>query len=184
MDLRGTQRTFVIVITAALAVVGAGLVHYRAVSGLGNDLDRLERELSSMQAMEGTERATAGLSELRHAAAQFVNMVPDSTDLSGMLEELGRELDQGEALDREVATRPTIGGLDLSRIPVAIHFRGSFGQAFAVLKHVESSRRLTRLDRMLLERPPGDVQRPLKVEIEFSTFARTGKEAAAWAAAE
>jgi Tfp pilus assembly protein PilO len=158
--------------------------HVRALSSHRATLAALQEEAQRLSAQNAATNIDDDRDELRRQTRQFTDEVPLSSDLSSMLERLGQELDQGVALEREISTRPVVEGKDLAQIPVVVKFRGSFDQAFAVLRHIESSPRMTRLDRMLLEQPAGEGDRALKVEVEFSTFARVGKEAASWAAAE
>jgi hypothetical protein len=101
------------------------------------------------------------------------------------METLGEALNADGVVEREVLTKPTVAGQPVARVPFSVQYRGSFNGTIAMLKRMQEGQRLTRIDRVLLERSGGGEDlAPLRVEVDFSTFARTSQELESWATAE
>jgi len=170
---------------AVLVACGAA-AHWKAVGARRAAVDAVEADLrAAVQANSAMARATAQLPLLRRDVAAFVKQVPGNADLGPLMEAVGEALNADGVVEREVLTRPTVAGQPVARVPFSVQYRGSFDGTIALLKRMQEGPRLTRIDRVLMERSGGsDEHAPLRVEVEFSTFARTSQELESWATAE
>jgi hypothetical protein len=101
-----------------------------------------------------------------------------------LLSEVGRELAGGGASDREILTFPTVSGSPLNRVPVPLRFKGSTVSAMALLRQIENYDRLTRIDRIVMEKSDPASQGPISTAVEFSLFSRASQEALSWTSGE
>ena len=86
--------------------------------------------------------------------------------------------------EREIVSKPTVAGQPVARVPFVLQFRGSFASTITLLRRLEDGPLLTRVERVVMENESTDGDKPLRVQVEFSTFARTSKELETWAQAE
>lgn len=178
---------------AFVVITAAGLLHVQLLTSRGAALAVLEADIDRVaQTNAQAEQAISDLPELRQAVQRFARQVPPDSDLSPLLESIGTDAAaHGMPLDREIATKPTIAGNPVARIPFSLQYRGSFRGTIALLKRLQEADLLTRVERIVVEKAATTTAaatttttegaRPLKVQVEFSTFARTAKELEAWA---
>jgi hypothetical protein len=78
-----------------------------------------------------------------------------------------------------------VAGQPVARVPFVLQYRGSFASTVTLLRRLQDGPLLTRVERVVVENESTtDGDKPLRVTVEFSTFARTSKELEAWAQAE
>ena len=175
------------VVAAIVVVVAAGAyAHWQALGSRREQLAVIEMDLRAVeQTNAALEGATAQLRELRRDVESFARAVPPNSDLGPLMEAMGEALNSDGVVEREVLTKPTVAGQPVARVPFSLQYRGSFNGTIALLKRMQEGQRLTRVDRVLMERSgTGESDTPLRVEIEFSTFSRTSQELETWANAE
>ena len=165
---------------------GAAVAHHQLLSSRAVELSTINEEIRrTASANAEAERAVSELASLRAAVRRFATQVPPDSDLSPLLESVGSDLTPGAAPEREIVTKATVHGQPVSRIPFSLQYRGSFTGTVALLKRLHGGELFTRVERIVMERAPSaEGETPLKVQVDFSTFARTSKELEAWAHAE
>jgi len=172
----------------AVAVIGisaAALLHHRMMSSRGAELAVVDAEIERTgQANARAEQSVRDLPELRQAVRRFANQVVPDSDLSPLIESLGADLAANGAPEREIVTKPTIPGYPVARIPFSLQYRGSFRGTISLLSRLQDGDLFTRVGRIVLEKGAGEGDKPLRVQVDFSTFARTSKELETWAQAE
>lgn len=171
---------------AVVVVAVAATAHWRMLSARGAQVAEVEASLrTAEEANAALEQATMQLPQLRRDVEVFAKAVPPNADLGPLMEAMGEALTQDGVNEREVLTRPTVAGQPVARVPFSVQYRGSFQGTIALLRRMQEGRRLTRVDRVVMERTSADQPvSPLRVEIEFSTFSRTSQELESWANAE
>ena len=177
------RNLIILLAVAAVAAAAGGYGHYRAVAARNERLRVLAAETE--QARRAAESASALLADdaaARRGLRQLAHRVPAGGDVSDLLTEISVALADGEVSQREVVTQPTVGGRPFSRVPLSLRLNCSFDQAFKLLGRIEGARRLTRVERLTISGSGADPTKPLRVEIEVSTFARDAEETATWAA--
>jgi hypothetical protein len=167
-------------------MIGAAIAHHRLLSSRAVELltinDEIHRTANDNAA---AERALSDLPGLRESVRRFAKQVPPDSDLSPLLESVGSDLTPGAAPEREIVTKPTIPGQPVARIPFSLQYRGSFSGTVALLDRLHNGSLFTRVERIVMERGTGtEANHPLRVTVDFSTFARTSKELEAWAQVE
>lgn len=174
------------VIAVAVLVAAGAVAHWKVVDGRRAELAAVEVRLHDAEQANGAlDHLTAQLPQLRRDVETFAKAVPPNADLGPLMEAMGDALNSDGVAEREVLTKPTVAGQPVARVPFSLQYRGSFNGTVALLKRMQEGHRLTRVDRVLMERTSaGDVMTPLRVEIEFSTFSRTTQELESWANAE
>jgi hypothetical protein len=170
----------------ALALIGGAVLHWRMLASRRADLAALEAEAARAADANGAEsRATRDLPALRQAAARFARSVPPDPNLTSLLGSAGADAGQPGLPEREIVSRPTVAGQPVARVPFQLQYRGSFAGTLTLLQRLQDGPLLTRVERVVIENESAtDGDKPLRVQLEFSTFARTSKELAAWAQAE
>lgn len=177
------SRAFVQSLAAAggvvlLAVAGA-YVHFTTLAGAQTRLDAVRWELARVQANNAAQRdAVRTLPQIEQRAAAFRARLPAEPDLGDVLKSLGAQLAAAQVREQEMVTRPTVSAAQCMRIPVTLRFRGPLASAFDVVQRIESQSRLTRVDKLKVERV-ADREQPM-VEIEFSSFTSTTEAGAPW----
>ena len=186
MALKKIKPTWALTAGGIVLMFAAAIGHHRLLSSRAVELSTINDEIRrTASANAEAERAVGELASLRAAVRQFAKQVPPDSDLSPLLESVGSDLTPGAAPEREIVTKATIPGQPVSRIPFSLQYRGSFTGTVALLKRLHGGELFTRVERIVLERSPSaEGQAPLKVQVDFSTFARTSKELEAWAHAE
>jgi len=175
-------------LTAAAVVLlfGAVFAHHRLLSSRTVELASINDEIRSLASANAeAERAMSDLPELRQSVRRFAMQVPPDSDLSPLLESVGSDLTPGAAPEREIVTKPTVAGQPVARVPFSLQYRGSFAGTVALLNRLHDGDLFTRVERIVLERSAStEGNKPLRVQVDFSTFTRTSKELEAWAQAE
>lgn len=173
-----------LVLLAAVTVLagGAAYWHYRAVSVRQEAIRALQDERDRAEAAAATlPEQTARRGELRRSLRAFARQVPDQADVGPLLEELRPGQAGDEVVEREMSTRPVVTEKYLSRTPVSIRLKSSFTGMLLLLEEIEAPSRLARVERIVAERPAGERDKPLQVQIEFSAFFRGSEDLAKWA---
>ena len=134
------------------------------------------------------ERLAAGLKSAPAPAntAQSVNIISDAhldiavptrSDLGTLLSQLGEDLNAASVTDRKLQARAIANSGQFSRIPLTLHFQGSFDALFTFLKRIEARARVIRIDRLVAKRPGDNAPAAtLNIDIELSTFFRETPE--------
>lgn len=169
-----------------LAVLAGAVLHWQLASGRRAALATVEAEIRrAAEANAVAERAARDLPRLRAAVKQLAKRVPPDANLSGLLGAVGTDAGPPGLPEREIVSKPTIPGQPVARVPFALQYRGSFESAVTLLRRLEDGPLLTRVERVSVEsESPTGGEKPLRVQVEFSTFARTSKELEAWSQAE
>jgi Tfp pilus assembly protein PilO len=185
MKLRWTG---IIAAACVLLSVGMGVLagdQYRRGMDKRRELAQIEGTLVKLKADSAAYRRTAEeVTLLRGDLKRFAEQVPYQPDLGQLLSEVGRELAGGGASEREILTFPTVSGSPLNRVPVSLRFKGSTASAMALLRQIENYSRLTRIDRIVLEKTDPTSTGPISTAVEFSLFSRASQEALSWTSGE
>ena len=186
MALKKIKPIWALTAAGILLMVGAAILHHRLLSGRAVELAGINEPINrTASANDAAERAVKDLPELRQSVRRFAAQVPPDSDLSGLLESVGTDPFVEGAPEREIVTKPTIPGQPVARIPFSLQYRGSFNGTVALLNRLHDGTLFTRVERLVLERAPSaEGNKRLRVQVDFSTFARTSKELEAWAQAE
>jgi hypothetical protein len=128
--------------------------------------------------------ASRELPGLRRAVARFARRVPPDPNLTSLLGSAGVDAGAPGVPEREIVSKPTVAGQPVARVPFLLQYRGSFASTITLLQRLQDGPLLTRVERVVMEAESTDVEKPLRVQVEFSTFARTSKELETWARAE
>jgi hypothetical protein len=181
--LKKIKPVWIVFAVAGVVITAAGLVHLKVLSSRGNDLAALEADIHrTAQANIDAERLIRDLPELRAAARRFALEVPP--EQGPLLESIGADLTADGAPEREIMTKPTVAGQPVARVPFSLQYRGTFAGTVSLLNRLQDGERLTRVERIVVERSAtGDAndRKTLRVQVDFSTFARTAKELEQWA---
>jgi hypothetical protein len=168
-----------------LAVLSGAIAHYKAISSQQKRLDSARRDLTRLREQNGgTPQSRAELDQTRQALTRFAKEVSGEIDLGALLQPLEQDLKDSAAPGREITTRSTTPGPQLTRTALSLRFRGSFERMFSFARRLENSGMPIRIDTIAAERPSGEYGGQLQVEIEFSTFSSTSEELTRWATAE
>jgi Tfp pilus assembly protein PilO len=169
-----------------VAVITGVVVHWQMLSTRRAALAALEAEVSTAAEGNGTESVAAReLPRLRHSLARFARRVPPDPNLTSLLGSAGTETAGDGVPEREIVSKPTVSGQPVARVPFVLQYRGSFASTVTLLHRLADGPLLTRVERVVMENESAtDGDKPLRVQVEFSTFARTSKELEAWAQAE
>lgn len=166
--------------TVLLAAAGA-YVHYSTLASEEARLSGTRAELRRMQASNAQLRESVrSLPQLEQRAAEFRGRLPAEPDLGDVLDSLSAQLAKAQVREQEMLTRPTVATKQFMRIPVTLRFRGPLASAFEMVRRVEEQPRLTRVEKLTVERPFEGAQP--QVEIEFSAFSSTTEAGAPWPA--
>ncbi len=185
MALKQINPLWAVVAAAVIGISGAALLHHRMLSGRGTELAALESSVQrTTNANAQAEQLLRDLPELRQAVRRFAGQVPPDSDLSSLLASVDADPAADGAPEREIVTKPTIPGQPVARIPFSLQYRGSFRGTISLLHRLQDGDLLTRVERIVLERSSNEAQKALRVQVDFSTFARTSKELETWAQAE
>ena len=186
MALKKIKPIWALTAAGILLMFGAGIVHHRLLSSRAVELSLINDEIHRMEnANAAAERAVSDLPELRQSVRRFALQVPADSDISRLLESVGSDPSADGTPEREIVTKPTIPGQPVARIPFSLQYRGSFNGTVALLNRLHDGALFTRVERLVLERAPSaEGNKRLRVQVDFSTFARTSKELEAWAQAE
>ena len=171
-------------LVAVAVAIGAGvLLHSRALASRNQDLAAVNAEVASaVQANARGEELLRELPELREAVRRFARQMPADANLSPLIESVGVDPSVEGAPEREITTQATVAGALVARTPFSLRYRGSFRGTIALLHKLQEGELFARIERIVLERGATDGQnRPLRVQVDFSTFARTSSELEKWA---
>jgi Tfp pilus assembly protein PilO len=185
MKLRWTAIVAVacLLVSAGLGVLAAD--QYRRGMDRRGELDTSQARLAKLQEESAAYRRTAEqVTALRSQLKRFAEQVPYQPDLGLLLSEIGKELAGGAASEREILTFPTVAGSPLNRVPVSLRFKGTTASAVALLRQIENYNRLTRIDRIVLEKSDPTAKGLISTAVEFSLFSRASQEALSWTSAE
>jgi len=172
-------------LVAVVAIVGGAALHWRLVSTRKAALAALEADVRRADEANRAQSAAArDLPSLRKAVGRLARRVPPDPNLSSLLGSAGAEAGAPGVPEREIVSKPTIAGQPVARVPFVLQFRGSFASTVTLLKRLQDGPLLTRVERVVVENESTDGEKPLRVQVEFSTFARTSKELETWAQAE
>lgn len=184
--LRRIKPVWIVFAVAGVVITAAGLMHLQLLTSRGTALAFVEAEIRrAEQANVVAEQAIRDLPELRRAVHQFAKQVVPDSDLSHLLESVGTDPAGNGAPEREIVTKPTVQGQPVARVPFSLQYRGSFRGTIALLDRLHHGELFTRVERIVVEKgssPAGD--NSLRVQLDFSTFARTAKELETWAQSE
>ena len=172
-------------VAAVLTIVGGAAMHWRLVSTRRAALATLEADVRQAVDSNGAQSAASrGIPALRKAIARFARRVPPDPNLTSLLGSAGADAGAPGVPEREIVSKPTVAGQPVARVPFVLQFRGSFASTITLLRRLEDGPLLTRVERVVVENESTDGEKPLRVQVEFSTFARTSKELETWAQAE
>lgn len=172
-------------IAAVVAIAGGAALHWRLVSTRQAALTALEADVRQTAESNGAQSAGSGdLPALRKAVARLARRVPPDPNLTSLLGSAGADAGAPGVPEREIVSKPTVAGQPVARVPFVLQFRGSFASTITLLQRLQDGPLLTRVERVVMENESTDGDRPLRVQVEFSTFARTSKELETWAQAE
>ena len=186
MALKKIKPVWAFTAAGIVLLLGAAFAHHQLLSSRTVELAAINDQVRSLaNANAEAERAVSDLPELRQLVRRFAMQVPPDSDLSPLLESVGSDLTPGAAPEREIVTKPTIAGQPVARVPFSLQYRGSFAGTVALLNRLHDGDLFTRVERIILERSASvERNKPLRVQVDFSTFTRTSKELEAWAQAE
>ena len=191
MALKKINPVWAVAAAVVIGVAAAAVAHRQALGSRADELAAVEAEIErTVTANAIAEHGLRDLPGLRESVRRFARQVPPDADLSRLLGSVGVEdgaAAPNGAPDREIVTKPTIPGQPVARIPFALQYRGSFRGTVSLLQRLHEGDLFTRVERIVLEKNTGEAtqqQQPLRVSIDFSTFARTSKELESWAQAE
>ena len=174
-----------ILAAALIGISVAALLHYRALSSRDAELADIDAEIGrTAQANAQAEQLIRELPELRRAVRHFARQMPHDSDLSPLIESVGVDSTVDGSPEREIVTKPTIAGPLVARTTFSLRYRGSFPGTITFLRRLQEGELLTRVERIVLERSANESQRPLRAQVDFSTFSRSSKELERWAQAE
>lgn len=168
------------------AAVGA-VVHWQMLGARRAALAALEAEVRRAAEANGTQSTAAReLPDLKKSVARLARRVPPDPNLTALLGSAGTEGAGADGVpEREIQSKPTVAGQPVARVPFVLQYRGSFASTVTLLRRLQDGPLLTRVERVVVENESTtDGDKPLRVTVEFSTFARTSKELEAWAQAE
>ncbi|MEE9212496.1 MAG: type 4a pilus biogenesis protein PilO [Phycisphaeraceae bacterium] len=115
-------------------------------------------------------RLAEDVAQLQQAVSGAQRYVPQRDELADLLRQISHQLNDQQVGEPEFQTEPIRHGPDYSVMPVSLRFTASFPEVFGFLRQIELMHRLIRIERLMIEADTGDPTRPLKVEIELSTF--------------
>jgi hypothetical protein len=168
-----------------VVVVAATFLHVRALVRRDAELANVGAEIERIgRANAQAEQMVRELPELRQAVHRFAMQTPPGADLSPLIESVGVDPAVEGTPEREIVTRSTVNGALVARTPFSLRYRGSFRGTITLLRRLQDGDLFTRVERIVLERPATEPRKPLRVEVDFSTFSRTSKELEKWAQAE
>lgn len=174
-----------VAVVVVLSISAAAVLHHRMLSGRASELASIEAEVvRTVNANAQAEQSVSDLPELREDVRRFAKQVAPDAYLSTLLESVGADLADDGSPEREIVTKPTIPGQPVARIPFALQYRGTFRGTITLLQRLQDGELFTRVERITLERNGNKPRKPLRVHVDFSTFARTSKELETWAQAE
>jgi hypothetical protein len=171
---------------ALAAVVAGAVVHWQVLGTRRAALAALEAEVRQAADSGGAQSTAArDLPALRRSVARLARRVPPDPKLTTLIGSAGTEAGTDGVPEREIVSKPTVAGQPVARVPFVLQYRGSFASTVTLLRRLQDGPVLTRVERVVLENESAtDGDKPLRVQVEFSTFARTSKELEAWAQAE
>jgi len=141
-----------------------------------------ERVASAQQVIRDAGHASERLTEVARAVEQLqsladasVGHVPTDLHLANLLRALGGLLEDHDAAEQTIRTRPIKRGVDFHVIPVSIQTRidgGKLGPLLAELRALPRLVRVTRLE--VANREPADST--IRLQLELCAFAAAGLE--------
>lgn len=184
--LKRIKPVWIVFAVAGVVITAAGLMHLQLLTSRGKALAVIAAEIRrTEQANVSSEQAIRDLPELRQAVHRFAKQVAPDSDMSHLLESVGTDPAGKGTPEREIVTKPTVAGQPVSRVPFSLQYRGSFRGTIALLDRLHHGELFTRVERIVVEKgasPAGE--NSLRVQLDFSTFARSAKELEAWAHVE
>jgi Tfp pilus assembly protein PilO len=187
MAFKRTSLTAACVAAALVLPACAGAaMHWHLLSSRRAAIAAVDAEARRVaQQNAATERAGRELPQLRATARRLARRVPPDPELGTLLGSVGTDASASGAPEREIVTRQTIPGQPVARVPFLLQYRGSFATTLTLLRRLQEVQQLTQVERLVIENESTtDGDKPLRVQVEFSTFARTSKELEAWSQAE
>jgi len=173
-------------LAAVAAVVAGAVVHWQVLGTRRAALAALEAEVRQAADSGGAQSTAAReLPGLQRSVARLARRVPPDPNLTTLIGSAGTEARPDGVPEREIVSKPTVAGQPVARVPFVLQYRGSFASTVTLLRRLQDGPVLTRVERVVMENESAtDGDKPLRVQVEFSTFARTSKELEAWAQAE
>lgn len=165
----------------AAAVIGgvAAAAHWRALTADLQQLTALHQQVTTTANANAAARVVVrNLPELQARKQHATRRLPSDANLGAMLDSLNTVLTDLGVTPEELLTHTTVSDKRFQRLPVSLRFRGNFIQTYEVLKHLRSSERLTRVEKLTIEDTADSS--PPRVEIEFSAFASTVEASPSW----
>jgi len=146
----------------------------------------MQRELVQLRASNNAlPQSRRDLEQLLDSVRQFARQAVAQVDLGAVLRPLEPELADPMIAGREITTKPAaaLNG-QLTRTVVSLRFQSPYDRFFSVLRRLEESGRLIRVERISADAAADPNGKPLQVEIDFSAFCTTSEELTRWATAE
>jgi Tfp pilus assembly protein PilO len=172
-------------LAALVALVAGAVRHWQALSTRRAALAALEAEVRQAADAGAAQSAARELPVLQRSVARLARRVPRDPNLTTLIGSAGTETGADGVPEREIVSKPTVAGQPVARVPFVLQYRGSFASTVTLLRRLQDGPVLTRVERVVMENESAtDGDKPLRVVVEFSTFARTSKELEAWAQAE
>lgn len=175
MQISGDQLIKPLILVAVVGAVGAGLwlSQKSRHRGVSDQISVLQAQVGEDQQRAKTlQSLTEQVEQIRIEAHRFTTSVPDST--VGLFEQLSADLSAQPVLDKEVQAKQVVHGVDFSRVPLVLEFKGTFQDILNFLERIESYDRIVRVDRIdVSSQKHGE---PLSVRLELSAFCNTTQE--------
>ncbi len=156
----------------ATAILGAGIwyAHQRERRALQAEIDQLEQGLGLSEDQPVSLTALAEeVDLLRVEARREVGQVPGSARAGEVYRCLSDAFGTTEVVERDITTLASREYARYGVVPVRVGFTSGFPEAFGVLKRMESSYRLMRVDRLEFDLA-GEGTREVVVSMELSAF--------------
>ena len=151
----------------ALMIGAAAWSNYR--------LKQREQALVSLRAEAGAVQDRIRKAHMIDAAvppAAARTVLNDEAGLGVLLERISHQMVEGRMTERSIQSLPPVATQRWQRFPLSLSCRGEFPQVLDLLRELEDSPSLVRVDRIALSRDPREPQTPLTAQLALSAYAR------------
>ncbi len=114
--------------------------------------DAEQRAQENAQKTLGVKNLAVEVASLEARAARHRRVIPAESEIAEMVRELSAELARRDIHDKSIETRLVAHYEGFKRAPVSLRFNGTFADAHAILRKVESMSRLVTVASVEMER--------------------------------
>lgn len=165
-----------IAVLIAVFVAGLWFPHRRALAARQEQVRVRQEQITAERAKTtSSSPPTMDHSDSDLSEAQLELAIPARPELGLLLSQMGEDLNTISVIDQQLQAKAIVDGSDFSRIPMTLHFQGSFNALFSFLQRLESRQRIIRIDRVVVRQDRGGGLETLRVDIDLSTFFRASE---------